>query len=82
VARGDQAIVLIEGEAGIGKTRQLEGALAYVAVRGMQVAAGRADELEQARPFGLMAGAFGCIPASADFRRRHRRTVVGSGRPD
>ncbi len=35
----------------------------------MQVAAGRADELERARPFGLLAGAFGCVPGSADPRR-------------
>jgi predicted ATPase len=35
----------------------------------MQVAVGRADELEQARPFGLLAGAFGCVPGSADPRR-------------
>jgi predicted ATPase len=69
VARGGQAIVLVEGEAGIGKTRLLEEALADAAGRGMQVAAGRADELELARPFGLLAGAFGCVPGSADPRR-------------
>src|SRR5215469_11421173 len=69
VASGGQGIVLIEGEAGIGKTRLLEEALADAAARGMQVAARRADELEQARPFGLMAGAFGCVPSSADPRR-------------
>ena len=69
VARGGPAIVLIEGEAGIGKTRLLDQALADAAARGMQVAAGRADELEQARPFGLLAGAFGCVPGSADPRQ-------------
>ena len=69
VARGGQAIVLVEGEAGIGKTRLLDETLADAAGRGIQVAAGRADELERARPFGLLAGAFGCVPASADPRR-------------
>jgi len=69
VARGGPAIVLVEGEAGIGKTRLLTQALADAAARGMQVAAGRADELEQARPFGLLAGAFGCVSGSADPRR-------------
>ncbi|HEU5388405.1 MAG TPA: ATP-binding protein [Streptosporangiaceae bacterium] len=48
MARGGQAIVLVEGEAGIGKTRLLEEVLADAAGRGMHVAAGRADELEQA----------------------------------
>src|SRR5262249_31325869 len=43
--------------------------LAEAAARGMQVCTGRADELEQARPFGLMADAFGCVPGSADPRR-------------
>ena len=69
VARGGQAIVLVEGEAGIGKTRLLEQALADAAARGMQVAAGRAEELERARPFGLLAGAFGCVPGCADPQR-------------
>src|SRR6516164_752989 len=69
VARGGPAIVLVEGEAGIGKTRLLEQALADAAARGMQVAAGRADELEQARPFGLLAAAFGCVPGAADPRQ-------------
>src|SRR5262249_39106359 len=35
----------------------------------MLVAKGRAEELEQARPFGLLAGAFGCVTGSADPRR-------------
>ena len=68
-ACGSLAIVLVEGEAGIGKTRLLEEALTGAAARGMQAAAGRAEELERARPFGLLAGAFGCVPGCADPRR-------------
>jgi predicted ATPase len=54
-ASGQPAVVLIEGEAGIGKTRLLAEAQADARGRGMQVAAGRAEELEQTRPFGLVA---------------------------
>ena len=51
--------LLTEGEAGIGKTRLLDRALEDARVRGMQVARGRAEELEQSRPSGLVAAAFG-----------------------
>lgn len=47
-AGGRLAVVLIEGEAGIGKTRLLARALADASSRRMQVVAGRAEELEQA----------------------------------
>jgi len=69
VASGNLAILLIEGEAGIGKTRLLKEGLADAAARGVQVAAGAAEELERSRPFGLLARAFGCVPASGDPRR-------------
>ena len=66
---GRPAVVLIEGEAGIGKTRLLDTAVEDARARGMQVARGRAEELEQHRPFGLVAAAFGCVRSSADSRR-------------
>ena len=69
VVSGRPAVVLIEGEAGIGKTRLLAGVLEDARGRGMQVAAGRAEELERTRPFGLVAVAFGCVRSSPDPRR-------------
>ena len=69
VAAGGSAVVLVEGEAGIGKTRLLGQALADARDRGMQVAAGRAEELESSRPFGVLAAAFGCARSAADRRR-------------
>src|SRR5258708_4133315 len=69
VAGGRPAVVLIEGEAGIGKTRLLGTAVEDARARGMQVALGRAEELEQHRPFGLVAAAFGCVRSSDDPRR-------------
>src|SRR5260221_3504238 len=69
VAGGRPAVVLIEGEAGIGKTRLLGTAVEDARARGMQVALGRAEELEQHRPFGLVAAAFGCVRSSDATRR-------------
>jgi DNA-binding CsgD family transcriptional regulator/tetratricopeptide (TPR) repeat protein len=69
VATGQPALALIEGEAGIGKTRLLDSALEDARGRGMQVVRGRAEELEQTRPFGLVAAAFGCERSAADPRR-------------
>src|SRR5215472_8917007 len=69
VAAGRPALALIEGEAGIGKTRLLDTVLEGAVARGMQVARGRAEELEQNRPLGLVAAALGCVRASDDPRR-------------
>ena len=68
-AAGRLAVVLIDGEAGIGKTLLLQDALEKARCRGLRVAAGRAAELEQARPFGLVAGMFGCTRSAPDPRR-------------
>ena len=76
---GRAAVVLIEGEAGIGKTRLLEEALADAARRRMQVAAARAEELEQTRPFGLVASAFRCARDSRDPRRAAIAGLLAAG---
>ena len=69
VAAGGPSIVLVEGEAGIGKTRLLAQVLEDARGLGMQVAAGRAEELERTRPFGVLASALGCARSSPDPRR-------------
>lgn len=68
-ASGRLAAVLVEGEAGIGKTRLLSEGFTAARGRDFQVASGRAQELERTRPFGLMADAFGCDGAPSDPRR-------------
>jgi tetratricopeptide (TPR) repeat protein len=70
VAAGHLTIVLVEGEAGIGKTRLLAEALDDARARGLQVVTGRAQELERTRPFGVLADAFACDGSSPDPRRR------------
>ena len=58
-AAGDGAgsLALVEGVAGIGKTRLLEEALAHARELGAVVLFASAEELELARPFGPLAGA-------------------------
>ena len=68
-ACGRLQTVLIEGEAGIGKTRVLEAAVEQARGRGFQVFVGRGDELEQARPFGPLCEALGCRAGVEDPRR-------------
>ena len=79
-ASGRVAVVLIEGEAGIGKSRLLEEALKSARGRGMQVIAGGAEELQRTRPFGVVADAFGCVRSSPDPRRAAiARLLAGGG---
>ena len=68
-AGGRPAIVVVEGEAGIGKSRLLAEALEAARRRGLQVVAGRGQDLERNRPFGLLADGFGCSRSSPDPRR-------------
>ncbi len=79
VGSGRPAVVLIEGEAGIGKSRLLAGVLEDAGGRGMRVAAGRAEELERTRPFGLVAAAFGCARSSPDPRRAAIAALLAAG---
>ena len=70
VAAGHPATVLVEGEAGIGKTRLLAAASDDARGRGLEVVTGRAQELERTRPFGVLADTLACTGSSPDPRRR------------
>ena len=61
---GGGEVVLLEGEAGIGKTRFLAEVLAERA--GVRVVHARADELDGGRPFGSLVDALDCRRSSAD----------------
>ena len=76
VGFGRSAILLLEGEAGIGKTTLLEHALDIAQQRGMQVVSGHAEELERNRPFGLLTTAFGCRASAPDPRRAAIATMM------
>jgi DNA-binding CsgD family transcriptional regulator/tetratricopeptide (TPR) repeat protein len=66
---GRLSVVMVEGEAGIGKTRLLAHALQTACDRGFQVATAKAEEMERNRPFGVIAAALGCVRGAADERR-------------
>lgn len=78
LASGGRAIVLVEGEAGIGKTRLLTEALARAGARGWDIARGQGEELERSRPFGVVADAFGCVRSSDDPRRVAIAALLGT----
>jgi DNA-binding CsgD family transcriptional regulator/tetratricopeptide (TPR) repeat protein len=69
-ASSRSALVVVEGEPGVGKSRLLAAACDEARRRRWQVAVGQAEELEQSRPFGLMAGALSCTASAADARRK------------
>lgn len=57
VRRGSSSVVLVHGEAGIGKTRLVREVLTHAENSGFAVLAGRAEDLERMRPFGAIADA-------------------------
>lgn len=62
VATGGAGLGLIEGEAGIGKSRVAGIACELAAGRSFMVLSAAADELDQGRPFGVLGEALGFVP--------------------
>jgi predicted ATPase len=83
--RGAAASLLIEGEAGIGKTVLVQRIAAEARNTGASVLSGGAHPFERNRPLGVLIDALDLHPRSADPRRaRIGRLIVGdseSGRP-
>ena len=78
--RGAGRLVVIEGSAGIGKTRLLEEARDDAADSGMRVLAARGTELERDFPFALVRQAF--EPALVALEPGEReRLLAGAARP-
>jgi DNA-binding CsgD family transcriptional regulator len=71
---GSGGLVLVEGEAGIGKTRLLTLACARARAAGMQVLGGRGGPLERHFPFGVVRQLF--EPALARAGASQRRSLV------
>jgi DNA-binding CsgD family transcriptional regulator len=65
---GRAAVLTIEGEAGVGKTRLVEAILDDARSSGMALFCGRAHPFERTRPFGVVAAALGLSARSPDPR--------------
>jgi DNA-binding CsgD family transcriptional regulator/tetratricopeptide (TPR) repeat protein len=82
-ASGLGSTLLIEGEAGIGKTRLIDHLIDLARRDGMTVLRGDAHPLGRTRPFGAIADALGLRPRSADPRRAEiGRWLVAGSSPD
>lgn len=55
--QGHSGLVLVEGDAGVGKTRLVQEAIATARWRGFQVAVGKADPLAAPSPYQLLSDA-------------------------
>jgi DNA-binding CsgD family transcriptional regulator len=76
---GGSAVVLVEGDPGIGKTRLLQEIVAE-ADDGLRVFVGRGYELEWARPFGALVEALDCsVRSTHPARAAIGRLISGKG---
>jgi DNA-binding CsgD family transcriptional regulator len=66
---GSGATLLVEGEAGIGKSRFVDAVVADARELGLVVVRGAAHPFERARPFGAIAAALDLVRRSSDRRR-------------
>jgi DNA-binding CsgD family transcriptional regulator len=69
LGEGRASVLVIEGEAGIGKTRLVQSIVADARSRGVAVFCGQAHPFERTRPFGVVATALDLSRRSPDPRR-------------
>ena len=69
LSEGRASVLVIEGEAGIGKTRLVQSIIDDARSREVAVFCGQAHPFERTRPFGVVAGALGVS--------RRSRTLAG-----
>jgi DNA-binding CsgD family transcriptional regulator len=70
-------VAIVEGEAGIGKTRLVQAALELAGGLGLQPFAASAHELGRERAFGAVIDAFGLRAAAGDLARREIVALLG-----
>ena len=77
LSQGRASVLVIEGEAGLGKTRLVECLVEDARPRDLAVWCGVAQPFERARPFGVVASAFGLTGRSLDPPALHCVPVGG-----
>ena len=77
LSEGRASVLVIEGEAGIGKTRLVECVVDDARSRGVAVYGGQAHPFERTRPFGVVAAALGLSRRSPDPRRAAIGELLG-----
>ncbi|MGH3824329.1 MAG: AAA family ATPase [Pseudonocardiaceae bacterium] len=80
-SKGTGRAAVVQGEAGIGKTRQLAEIMAHAAGQGCQVRLGSTDELAQDRPLGPLIEAFGLRADSTDPDRAEIGRLISTDAP-
>jgi DNA-binding CsgD family transcriptional regulator len=79
VADAGVQVMLVEGEAGIGKSRLLEAARDRAAAQGFTVLDGGCDELERSRPFGPLLAALSARPSAGEFGPEGAARLLAEG---
>lgn len=85
LSEGRASVLVIEGEAGIGKTRLVQGIIDDARSRGVAVFCGQAHPFERTRPFGVVAAALDLSRRSPDPRRAAIGALLagqGAGAPE
>ena len=77
-ASGHGSVVLLRGEAGIGKSRLVQATLEACRRREVATRVAAASEMEQRRPFGVVLDLFRVADAGAPGRAATRELVLGT----
>jgi class 3 adenylate cyclase/tetratricopeptide (TPR) repeat protein len=86
VSRGEGRLVLLAGEAGVGKTRLAQELTLNAVGRGFLIAAGRCYEAQEAVPYypflEALSAAYGAAPSTVRQEAAHRWPYLGRLLPD